>query len=143
MEVVRAGFQDLRQISRIISALDFPGHSFSVAAMVKDHIAHGRYFVSRHEGETVGAMALIERDGACQIYSITSVRKGAGRAMVEFAVEECRSDGIPKLWCWSLTRYKAKGFYEKMGFEEQVLLRKQWYGEDCYFFGKVVGEREL
>jgi hypothetical protein len=37
-----------------------------------------------------------------------------------------------------MERYKVKGFYEKMGFSEEFLLKKQWLGQDCYFFGRVV-----
>ena len=34
--------------------------------------------------------------------------------------------------------YNAKGFYEKMKFSETYLLKKQGFGEDCYFFGRVI-----
>ena len=49
-----------------------------------------------------------------------------------------KKEGIPKLWCWSLKRYGAEGFYKKMEFEESCLLKRQGFGEDCYFFGKAI-----
>lgn len=138
MQVVKASFAELPGISRIIAALDFSGHRFSDPRIIKRQITRGRYYLCRHNDLAIGAIGLTQSDSACQIFAIASTQKGAGRAMVEFAVEQCKTDGVPKLWCWSLLRYQAKGFYEKMGFEESIILRKQWYGEDCYFFGKVI-----
>lgn len=138
MQVIRASLAELGDVSRIIAALNFLGHQFSDPRIVKRQIARGRYFLCRHNNRAVGAIGLNQRDGACQIFAIASTVKGAGRAMIEFAIEECKANGLPKLWCWSLLRYRAKGFYEKMGFEESTILRRQWYGEDCYFFGKVI-----
>lgn len=100
-------------------------------------VGEGKYFVAVREGGIVGAMSLIIEENSCQIYSIASRQKGAGRAMIQHAEEVCRAERIPKLWCWSLARYNAGGFYEKMGFDEVFLMRRQWFGEDCYIFGKV------
>ena len=50
----------------------------------------------------------------------------------------CRAEGVPKLWCWSMERYQASPFYEKQGFDERHLLRRQFFGEDCWLFGKNI-----
>lgn len=116
--------------------LDFSEYNYSNRKEIKKCIDAGQYFVAV-EKEIAGAMILILDENSCQIRAIASGKKGAGRLLVNFAIDKCKKEGIPKLWCWSLARRKAEGFYEKMGFEEKLLMRKQWLGEDCWIFGKV------
>lgn len=138
MEIRQAVLEDAEKISQIIAVLDTKDYGYSDLGHIDDYIARGMYYVAVDEGEIVGAMALKRVEGSYQIYSIASKKKGAGRTMVEFAIEKCKQESVPKLWCWSMKHYKVEGFYEKMGFEEEFLLKRQWLGGDCYFFGKVI-----
>ncbi|MBD3209797.1 GNAT family N-acetyltransferase [Candidatus Micrarchaeota archaeon] len=138
MEIRQARPEDAREVSGVISELDTREYGYSDIGHVMDYIRRGRYYVLCENGAVVGAMALKPVEGSCQIYTIASRRKGGGRALVEYAIQKCRKEGVPKLWCWSMAHYKAKGFYGKLGFEEQYLLKKQWLGMDCFFFGKVI-----
>ena len=138
MKVIRAQKKHISDISKLMSALDTKDYSFSDKKHVEDFIVKGWYYIALQKNEMTGAMALEPIEGSYQIYSITSTKKGVGKALIDFAIKKCKDEKVAKLWCWSLKRYKAKGFYEKMGFEEFFLLRKQWYGEDCYFFGKII-----
>ena len=83
-------------------------------------------------------MILILEEGACEIYALAANKKGAGTLLIKEAIKYCKENKLPKLWCWSLSKYKAIEFYKKMGFKEQYLLKKQCYGEDCYFFGMLI-----
>jgi N-acetylglutamate synthase-like GNAT family acetyltransferase len=139
MEVRLAVMDEAEKISEIAKALEIADYGYSDLKHIRDFISRGRYYVVVDNGEIVGIMSLKRVEGSIQIFSIASRKKGAGKTMVEFAVRKCREEGVPKLWCWSMKAYDVKGFYEKMGFEEQYLMRKQWLGGDCYFFGKVIG----
>ncbi|MBU1167313.1 hypothetical protein KKC60_02805 [Patescibacteria group bacterium] len=73
-----------------------------------------------------------------EIVCLSSNINQGGQKLVEHAIKKCQEENIPKLWCWSMKSYNAKGFYEKMKFSETYLLKKQGFGEDCYFFGRVI-----
>jgi GNAT superfamily N-acetyltransferase len=55
--------------------------------------------------------------------SIVSVQKGAGTAMMSHILQTCKKQGVKKIWGWSLVRYDAKKFYEKINLDEQYLLK--------------------
>jgi N-acetylglutamate synthase-like GNAT family acetyltransferase len=90
----------------------------------------------------LGAMILVAEQQSYIIDAIAcridAQRRGAGRALVEYAAQKCRDEGVPKLWCWSLAMYHAEEFYRKLGFGEAFLLEKQFYGKDCWLLGKVI-----
>lgn len=137
MEIRKAEREDAYSILEIISQLNNPHHKFSLNE-IEEEVAKKRYYVATDDGKIIGAMALRIADNAGKIETIASRKKGAGSLLIRFAEEKCKDAGAYKLWCWSLARYNAKGFYEKMGFEESFLLKKQVWGEDCYLFGKVI-----
>lgn len=138
MEVKCARLAESKKIAEIVSVLDTNDYGYSDLPHVEDYVSRGMYYIAVDNGEIVAAMALKPVERSYQIYTIASKKKGGGRALVDFAVEKCRNEGITKLWAWSMVHYNVKGFYEKMGFEEEFLLKKQWLGMDCYFFGKVI-----
>ncbi|MFA4815336.1 MAG: GNAT family N-acetyltransferase [Candidatus Gracilibacteria bacterium] len=140
IKVVLAKKNNSRDISRIVKVLDTENYFFSNVKDIDKYIQKKQCYAAIQENKVIGAMVLRPEDQSYEIHSLSSKKRGAGRALIDAAVQKCAEDNIPKLWCWSLVRYNAKGFYEKMGFKESFLLKKQWYGEDCYFFGREVGK---
>lgn len=127
-----------QDVSKIFEVLNNKYLNFSNIKDVNKHIQEKQCYVAIQNSKVVGAIVLRAEEQSCEIYLIASRQKGAGKAMINYAVQKCINGNIPKLWCWSLSLYNAKGFYEKTGFNEQFLLKKQWYGQDCYFFGREV-----
>ncbi len=138
MKIKIAKKSDNQDISNLFKVLDTEAHTPSNIKEINDHIRRKECYIAEHNNEIVSAMILKLECMCYEIITLSSKMKGGGRNLVEFVVDKCKKEKIPKLWCWSLKRYKAKGFYEKMGFKERHLLRKQAFGEDCYFFGKVI-----
>lgn len=100
------------------------------------------YFVLEIDNEIVGVISLEIQIDICQIEAIIVKpewhKKGIGKNLINYAQEFTKKEGCHKLWCWSLEVYNAKGFFIKMGFEQEGLLHKHWFGQDCYVFGKQV-----
>ncbi len=138
MKVRPAKKEDCMEISRLFTVLDFEKYSPSDSKRVRAYVEKGEGFVATNNGKVVAAMLLKLEEFCYEIITIASSMKGGGTALVKFALQKCKKEKVPKLWCWSLKRYKAKGFYEKMGFEECYLLKKHGFGEDCYIIGKVI-----
>ena len=138
MIIKKATLNDVKTISKIISVLNTKNYHPSDIKQIKYYISRGWYYVALYNSKIVGAMALEPTEGSYHIYSIASKKNGVGRVLIDYAIKKCIKEKIPKLWCWSLKRYDCKGFWEKMNFEESFLLKKQWHGEDCYLFGKVI-----
>ena len=138
MKVRLAKKEEVNKISKIVSVLNTKHYKFSNKDKIKKFIQERNCHVVLNDKEIVGAMCLDLSKEACKIYSIVSKKKGCGRLLINKAIEVCKKKKVSKLWCWSLIRYQAKGFYAKMGFEEQFLLKKHLYSEDCYIFGKII-----
>ncbi len=138
MEIVKAKKAHAEKLSVLLKGLDTEEYSFSEVEKIMPLIESGNYFVAIDDNEIVGTIALIIVEESCEIDALITSKKGVGKALIEFAIEKCRNENVKKIWCWSLKRYNAIGFYDKMGFKEQFLLEKQWCGEDCYIFGRVI-----
>ncbi|MBI1973062.1 GNAT family N-acetyltransferase [Candidatus Woesearchaeota archaeon] len=140
MLIRKATLDDVHHISEVVQVLDFEKvKPSSHLRLICQQVRKGNYYVALNQKKIiVGAMCLIFEENSCQIYLLASKEKGGGIALLRFAEDLCRKTNTPKLWCWSLVRYDASVFYKKNGFEEAYLLRKQWFGEDCWFFGKVL-----
>ncbi|MEK6970595.1 MAG: GNAT family N-acetyltransferase [archaeon] len=137
MTIRRATLADLETVLPIMQKLDDENNQYTEEKAKKD-ITDQHMYVSVHDEKIVGAMVVDTYIGTCEIVRIVSNQKGNGREMVEYVIEKCKKEKIPKVWCWSSARHNAEGFYEKMGFEERYLLHKQWHGKDCWIFGKVI-----
>ena len=138
MKIRLAKKSDNKSVSDLFKALDIEAYTSSDIEKINEHIEQKECYVVEKDNEIVAAMVLRLECLCYEIIFLSSKVKGGGRKLVEFAVDKCKQEKIPKLWCWSLKRYNAIGFYEKMGFEERHLLVKQGFGEDCYFFGKLI-----
>lgn len=125
-------------VSNLFKILNTEKYFFSDLRSINKYIRRKSCFVAVQNKKIIGAMLLRLSDQSFEISLISSVRRGAGRSLVNFVIKKCIKENIPKIWCWSLKRYGAEGFYKKMGFKERFLLKKQWHGEDCYFFGKEI-----
>jgi len=133
--VVPAAGEHIPALLELLRALDCPHFTYVVPDEVDAGVRAGRYFVALVAGEVAGAISIDLAEQSCQIETLVSHRPGCGRVLVEFARAWAREHGARKLWCWSMTRYRARGFYEAVGFSECFLVARQWYGEDCWYFG--------
>ena len=81
-------------------------------------------------------------EGSWELYALSVLLPGMGigRALVKFVEDLARQQGIAKLWCWSLARFEAEEFYRAVGFNEGLLLRRQFYGQDCWIFAKLLDD---
>ena len=138
MEVVKAKIKDVKEIIKVISVLDTKNYNFSNESNIKKSISKELCYIIKDNENIGGVMILVIEEEACEIYALATNKKGAGTLLIKKAIKFCKEKKLPKLWCWSLSNYKTKGFYNKMGFKEQFLLKKQCYGEDCYFFGMLI-----
>jgi len=127
-----------KDILKIFTLLEIENYFHTNIKKINKHIQKKECFIALRGNQIIGAMILKFIDHSCWIQLIASKKKGGGKAMIEFAAKKCRQKKVLKLWCWSLKRYKTKGFYKKMGFTESYILKKQWFGEDCYFFGRLI-----
>src|SRR3989344_2988451 len=125
MKIRLANLKDAPQISKIMHSLDFLDidykHNPSNLKIVRELIRKKHYYVVLEKRKILGAVSLIFRYGSCEIYSLSSIRKGVGRKLIDFAVKKCKENKCPKIWCWSAVSYNAQGFYKKMGFKEKLL----------------------
>lgn len=129
-----------------LAQLDFEGRRFFDEVQLLSAINDQRlYVVLTMQGSdevVAGAMVLLFDDSSYMIVGIAVHRehqgKGIGTALIDFAESKCRADHAQKLWCWSMCRYEAKPFYERLGFDEAFLMRQQFCGEDCWYFGKTI-----
>lgn len=139
MKIRLAEKHNQKAITELLATLDTPHFNVSSDEVITKEIENGWHYVIYDETGTVKAsLALRMNEGSYEIITIASQKPGAGRRLIQFAIDKCKKDKIPKLWCWSLARYNSRGFYEKMGFDEQILLKNQWFGQDCWFFGKNI-----
>ncbi len=142
MKVIKATKKHILTIASIISVLDTEHYHYSDVTQITKYVQQGWYYLALNENGPIGAMCLEPTEGSYQIDTIASRQKGAGRSLIQFAIQKCKKERVSKLWCWSLTRYHAIGFYKAMGFKERFLLKKQWYGEDCYLFGMAISKEK-
>ena len=138
MEIVKATKTHAKELSALLKGLDTEEYSFSEVEKITPLIEDGNYYIAIEEGKIVGTIGIVIVEESCEIDALITSQKGVGKALIDFAVEKCKKEDVKKIWCWSLKRYNAIGFYDKMGFKEQFLLEKQWCGEDCYIFGRVI-----
>ncbi len=140
MKIQFAQVQHLRDVCRLLKVLNTEIRTFSDKKQNLLFITKQWCYIAVEKGKVEGVMVLEPTDGSYKIHTLVSKKKGLGTLLVKKAIDICREDSIPKLWCWSFTKYAAEGFYKKMGFAESFLLQKQWDGEDCSFFGKIISE---
>ena len=138
IKVSLAKKENSRNVSDIFKVLNTENYFFSDLRRINKYIRRKECYVAVQNNKVIGAMLAGFPEQSFEIRLIASIKKGAGKAFIDFAVRKCIKENIPKIWCWSLKRYGAEGFYKKMGFKEKFLLKKQWHGEDCYFFGKEI-----
>lgn len=135
--VRRANFNDVAEVSRLLKTLEHGEYVISDFDDVREAVKNDHVYVIGEK--TLSAVIwLVVVKGSLQIKAIVSNQKGHGTLLVQMAETVCKNQGLPKLWCWSNVRYGAADFYRKTGFSEEYLLKKQWGGEDIWFFGKVI-----
>ena len=126
MKIQLAHVQHLRDVCELLKVLDTEKRTFSDEKQNLFFISKQWCYIVVESGNILGVMVLEPTEGSYKIYTLVSKQKGTGKLLVNWAIDICRKNNIPKLWCWSLARYAVEGFYKKMGFAESFLLHKQW-----------------
>lgn len=143
MEVLKSGYtlrparrEDLGEVLRLYAQPDF----YDGAVLPLDQAEAifermGRYpdyavYVAERDGRTVGTFAMLVMDNIGHMGTPSAIvedvavdpalhGQGLGRAMMEYALELCKSKGCYKLVLSSnLKREKAHAFYEALDFEK-------------------------
>jgi len=141
MKIRRAEKKDIPRLSECFGVLFRAEKDWNENSLLQK-LAQREFFLGFKGKEAVGAVSLHCGSGVCLIDALAIKPEfqgyGLGKQLLNFAEKYARKKGCHKLWCFSLAIYKAKGFYLKMGFQQEGLLRKHWFGMDCYIFGKQI-----
>src|SRR3972149_10636552 len=118
--------------------LDIPDFKWDNESWVREQIEQGNYFVLKEDGILTGAIDLQTREDSLSIETI-AVRKelqgrGTGRKMIDFAKDQARQNGKPKLTVESFTDYGLESFYKKVGFGKDDPYLGDYQGKPYYRF---------
>ena len=141
MKIQFAHDQHLRDVCKLLEVLNTEKRTFSDKKQNLFFITKQWCYIAVERGKIEGVMVLEPTDGSYKIHTLVSKQKGLGTLLVNWAIDICRKNNIPKLWCWSFTQYAAEGFYKKMGYK--VIGRNKGDSESDYMevFGKVLLEK--
>src|SRR3972149_4394828 len=100
--------------------LDIPDFTWDDKNWVREQIERENYFILKENGVLTGAIDLQIQEDSLSIETI-AVRKelqgkGTGRKLIDFAKDQARQKGKPKLTVESFTDYGLESFYQKVGF---------------------------
>lgn len=138
IKIVKAKTNHIPSLSRLFKKLDREKWNTSDKKKVLADLPNA--YVALNKNKVVGALVLRFNKHNSEIVKIVSTQSGVGRKLIGFAIKKAKQKKVSKIWCWSMARFNAHGFYQKMGFEEQFLHKKHFYNEDCWFFGKVLSK---
>jgi N-acetylglutamate synthase-like GNAT family acetyltransferase len=142
MHIELATSTDISEISEVLRTLDTSNYRFSAPEVIANSISARMCWIARVAGQTTGTLIAHEVEGSFEIIALAVApdyqRKGIGRQLLRAAEIAASERKFPKIWCWSLAQYSSQDFYKSCGFTEAVLLKRQFYGEDCWFFGKII-----
>lgn len=132
--------QDLQIISSILTKMDTSAFKNSDIGYLGKILQHQDLYVVTQHDEIIWAVVYRISEQNCEIVTLCAKDEGSGfgRYAINHLETICRKQQIPKLRCRSFAEYGAQGFYEKMWFEEQFLLKQQFSWFDTRFFGKVI-----
>jgi GNAT superfamily N-acetyltransferase len=120
MEIEKATPAHLEEIIRINKAFDIMSPGFMNEYRTQDMIDLGCFYIVKEDDEVVGAMCLTENYDLMTVYTIAvdegHRRRGVGRALIEFAVDEGKRRGDTTLEVTSNKLFKTKDFYLRCGF---------------------------
>ncbi len=138
MIVKEARKKHVKEISDLLKDLETERITLSEEEYIAPLLKRKSLYVLVDGKKVIGMIGLDIKEMSCEIVYLVSHKKSGGTTLIKFAEKLCKKRKIPKLWCWSLTGYNASGFYSKMGFNEQYFMKKQWFDENCYYFGKLI-----
>jgi N-acetylglutamate synthase-like GNAT family acetyltransferase len=144
----QAQSSDAKAAANVLAVLHFGSYNdIFTAEKVLPYIQQGCVYLAVDESlpqqeSVLGTMILLPDDVSYKIHALASRtdmrRNGIGTTLVEYVKQRCRDEGIPKIWAWSLDRYGLEGFAKAVGVSEAYRLQKQFFGEDCWFFGILI-----
>jgi len=129
-------------VVKLFSALNTEQYCFTDETKILESIEAGRVFVTEGSDGITGAVEMANTEGGAEIVAISVLSSfrgaGTGKMLISAAERWAISQSLPKLWSWSLARFEAAAFYRATGFQEAYLMKEQFFGEDCWFFGKLL-----
>lgn len=68
-------------------------------------------------------------------------RKGIAKNIFEFLIKTAKKHKVHKIWCDTrITNKNAISLMKKIKFKRIGLLKKHWYGQDFYFWEKILSQ---
>ncbi|KRT67576.1 MAG: GCN5-like protein N-acetyltransferase [candidate division WWE3 bacterium CSP1-7] len=118
--------------------LDIPDFKWDDKNWVREQIEQENYFILKENGVLTGAIDLQIQEDSLSIETI-AVRKelqgkGTGRKLIDFAKDQARQKGKPKLTVESFTDYGLESFYQKVGFGKDDPYLGDYQGKPYYRF---------
>jgi len=100
------------------------------------------YLVAREGKQIVGAISLFFEDKTCKIDDLAIKQeyqgKGIGTKLTERAEGIAKRRGCNKMWCFSSKDLNACGFYLKLGYNLEKIMKKHFERRDILYFGKIL-----
>ena len=142
----QATTSDIPAVSLIFQSLNIPNNAgwyyfcSSDMSYITKIIKHQNAFVVKSNDTICAAFVYRIEENSCEIVSLAVASnhrwQGIWTYIINHLIDICTQRTIPKIRCWSIASLNAVWFYTKMWFEEQYLLRKQFYNQDVWIFGK-------
>jgi ribosomal protein S18 acetylase RimI-like enzyme len=99
-------------------------------------------FVARDDGRVVGYISIVLDMGVLHMESVivaeTYRGKGVGALLVSAAEEYGKSSGAHKIWLETGSDWRAKEFYEKLGYRVRAALPGYWAKRDFVLMDKDI-----
>lgn len=129
----KAHVNDVPAICRIakLLRLNFPAFYWHNKNLITVVVQEGQYYVATRDGRVIGILWLwtSDNDEMVSIETLAVAKKeqgpGVGRRLMRFAAAFARKRGKKGLYAGSFCKYRAKVFYNKMGF--------RWVGTKTLF----------
>lgn len=140
MNIAKCCVDDALILEGLFSVLYKPELKWS-RELIEQEIRNGKkvYFIAL-EDEVLGAFGIEFGEKEAKFGPISvkprHQKKGVGSQLIRFAENLARGRGLTRIWCHSLERYHAEGFYEYHGWKMEKFIRDFWGGQNCYLFSK-------
>jgi hypothetical protein len=142
MNIRQATIEDIDQVSIIFAQMDHEcGFNPSDHNGLERLVTKELLYVLQWTDQTINwAFAYTMSEWNCEIIAIASDKSQhwIWSAMIKYIGSICTEQWIPKIRCYSMDYLNARWFYERMWFQEQYLMKNQFFWKDCRYFGKIL-----
>ena len=141
MNFQKAENSDYEQIRSIIQQkLDRDYFKYSEENLVKKLLENWYFYTLKVDWQVkwIAGLKFSLKNQNLEILLFASDIKWGGRFMMQEIEKLCKINWIKKIRCRSMADYDAVGFYQKMWFTENFLMKKQFMSRDCWILWKVL-----